>query len=73
MGHAFRGHVHRTSSDHDGEVTIVIKAPRQYHDEVMAIGNLTNQMLYFTAHTEGDLGPQEPPTDTGGDHVDDTD
>lgn len=55
MGHAFRGQVHRVSSDHDGELTLVFKIPRQYYDEVTAVGNLTNQMLFVTVLTEEEV------------------
>lgn len=55
MGHAFRGYIHRTSSDHDGEVTIVFKAPSQYYGELTAIGSLTKQLLYVTVLTEDEV------------------
>lgn len=66
MGHAFRGYVHRASSDHDGELTIVFKTPPMYYDDVTAIGKLTKQMLFITVHTEADVRT----TDEGGDHAD---
>jgi hypothetical protein len=59
MAHAFRGIIHRCSSDHDGEFTLTLKIPSMYRDDVNAVSTHVKEILYFTVMTEDELHTQE--------------
>lgn len=59
MAHAFRGIIHRCTSDHDGELTLTLKVPAMYREDVHAVGTHVKEILYFTVMTEDELAPKE--------------
>jgi hypothetical protein len=61
MAHAFRGIIHRQTSDHDGELTLTLKIPAMYREDVNAVGTHVKEILYFTVMTEDELQQEDSP------------